>query len=139
MLALWICLCVFVCGVMSGVCLARRPVEVTRMPAVHVDVAPGIERELERCQALAKAQIDVLDEDRRLEEGYCNQRVENLVRETYPKGARIVIRSGDHLRGDVAWFVGESAPKDTCNAGSLYSRTDTGTLYVCEAGAWRAK
>lgn len=115
--------------------------QVAHLPELRLDVSSATARELERCQALSKRQIEILDEDRELEDDVCNRRVESLVRETYPKPARLVIRSGDHIKGDVGWFVGVGPPpKDTCNPGSLYSRTDGGTLYVCEgSGAWRAK
>jgi hypothetical protein len=128
-------------GYLIGAISATHPAEATHIPAVRVDACPAekIERELDQCRALTKAQIEILDDDRRLEEAICNRRVESLIRETYPKGSRLVIRSGMHLTGDVGWFVGRGAPEDTCENGSLYSRTDSGKLYLCEGSAWKVK
>ena len=89
---------------------------------------------------LTKEQLRILEEDREISEQSCHDRIEALVREAYPKGARLVIRSGRHIQGEVQWFVGEGAPpKEGCDRGSLYSRTDVGALYVCESGVWKVK
>jgi hypothetical protein len=126
-------------GYLFGKSSQPDPVRVAMLPAVRVDITPSVERELDRCRALVQEQGRISDEDHKICDDACNQRVEALVREAYPKDANLIIRSGPHFFGEVEWFVGRGAPKDLCDPGSLYSRTDTGVLYVCEAGKWRMK
>ncbi len=42
-------------------------------------------------------------------------------------------------QGSACWLAGNSAPSGSCNAGSLFTRTDTGNLYVCQYNAWVLK
>lgn len=43
------------------------------------------------------------------------------------------------LSGNICWTKGTAAPSGVCNDGSLYTRTTTGKLYVCENTAWVMK
>jgi hypothetical protein len=139
--------CVVAMGIFTGGFLVGRgvgqadvrPTDVARLPEVHVDSTPAVEHQLEQCRAFTKMQAEILDDDRKLEEDACSRRIEALVRETYPKGSRLIIRSGTGPH-DVGWFLGNGAPKTTCNSGSIYSRIDgPPSFYACEAGAWRPK
>jgi len=42
---------------------------------------------------------------------------------------------GSTLSGE-SWCRGTGAPTGSCVNGSLYSRTDTGALYICQSSAW---
>jgi hypothetical protein len=37
------------------------------------------------------------------------------------------------------WLMGPSAPSGSCISGSIFTRTDTGNLYVCQGSAWILK
>jgi len=39
----------------------------------------------------------------------------------------------------VCWTAGAKSPSGACSNGSLYSRIDNGSLYVCEAHTWQMK
>jgi len=38
--------------------------------------------------------------------------------------------------GAATWTSGSGAPTGSCTNGSMYSRTDTGTVYVCQGAVW---
>lgn len=42
-------------------------------------------------------------------------------------------------QGPACWSTGSSAPSGSCNKGSMYTRTDTGDLYICKASGWVLK
>jgi hypothetical protein len=42
-------------------------------------------------------------------------------------------------QGSACWLSGNAAPTGPCSAGSLFTRTDTGNLYVCQYNAWVLK
>lgn len=131
----------FLWGLGVGGLMAARPVELAHAPSVFVDVDVNdkTQKELKQCRALSEEKNRILEEDRILGEQVCHERIDMLLQESYPKDSRLIVRSGKRLRGEVGWFVGRDAPKGTCSAGSLYSQTDAGLLYVCQGGTWKAK
>jgi hypothetical protein len=58
-----------------------------------------------------------------------------------PTSGTLVKRTAFVLPGGPSWTSGAGVPVGGCTTGSLHSRTDGGagsTLYVCEAGSWKA-